>query len=245
MLHLSGSSALGLLEWGHWDDDVHDGSVVSACRGFLSVPGPLQTVQRAELWGVILALHAGDGIHLGVDNLGVVRHVGRILDGRPPSRPFELLPDGDLLFLIERMLRIRGLGSVRISKVKGHADEAMVRTGTVRGLDKLGNDGPDEAADFGRRSVPWWIIDARRNLSGVCSRWRPIVLVLHRFFIAVSRAVVNHGDGTGTAIDPLVWSAGSAPKRRRVAVRNRAFLPGPPDLWVGSWISVAVPYFLL
>ena len=50
----------------------------------------------------------------------------------------------------------------------------------------------------------------------------------------------NHGDGTGTAIDPLVWSAGSAPKRRRVAVRNRAFLLGPPDLWVGSWISVAV-----
>ena len=53
-------------------------------------------------------------------------------------------------------------------------------------------------------------------------RWRPLVLVLHRFFIAISRAVVNHGDGTGTAIDPLVWSAGSAPKRRRVAVRNRA-----------------------
>ena len=76
--------------WGHWDDDVHDGSVVSACRGFLSVLGPLQTVQRAELWGVILSLQAGDGIHLAVDNLGVVRHVGRILDGRPLSHPFEL-----------------------------------------------------------------------------------------------------------------------------------------------------------
>ena len=225
--------------WGHWDDDVGDGSVVSACRGFLSVPGPLQTVQRAELWGVILALQAGDGIHLGVDNLGVVRHVGRILDGKLPSRPFELLPDGDLLFLIDRMLRIRGLGSVRISKVKGHAVEAMVRTGTVRGLDKLGNDGADEAAEFGRRRVPWWIIDARRNLSGVCSRWRPLVLVLHRFFIAISRAVVNHGDGAGTDLDPLVWSSGSALKRRRVAVRNRVFLPGPPDLWVGSWVSVA------
>ena len=23
------------LSWGHWDDDVRDGSVVSACRGFL------------------------------------------------------------------------------------------------------------------------------------------------------------------------------------------------------------------
>ena len=91
-------------KWGHWDDDVGDGSVVSACRGFCSVPGPLQTVQRAELWGVILALQADDGVHLGVNNLGVVRHVGRILDGRVSSRPCELLPDGDLLLLIERML---------------------------------------------------------------------------------------------------------------------------------------------
>ena len=63
--------------------------------------------------------------------------------------------------------------------------------------------------------------------------------MLHRFFIAISRAVVNHEDGAGTALDPLVWSAGNAPKRRRVAVRNRAFLPGPPDLWVGPWVSVA------
>ena len=142
-------------KWGHWDDDVGDGSVVSACLGFCSVPGPLQTVQRAELWGVILALQASDGVHLGVDNLGVVRHVGRILDGRVSSRPWELLPDGDLLLLIERMFHIRGLNAVRISKVKGHADEALVRAGAVRDLDRLGNNGADEAADFGRRRVPW------------------------------------------------------------------------------------------
>ena len=66
---------------------------------------------------------------------------------------------------------------MRISKVKGHADEALVRAGAVRGLGKLGNDGADEAAEFGRRRVPWWVIDARRNFSGVCSRWRPVVLV--------------------------------------------------------------------
>ena len=160
---------------------------------------------------------------LGLIIWGVVRHVGRILDGKLSSRPCELVPDGDLLFLIERMLHIRGLNTVRISKVKGHADEALVRAGAVRGLDKLGNDGADEAADFGRRRVPWWVIDARRNLSGVCSRWRPVVLVLHRFFIAISRAVVIHDDGIGTSIDPLVWSAGSAPEKRRVAVRDRAF----------------------
>ena len=64
-----------------------------------------------------------------VDNLGVVRHVGRILDGKVSSRPWELLPDGDLLLLNERMLHFRGFNTVRISKVKGHADEAMVRAG--------------------------------------------------------------------------------------------------------------------
>ena len=49
--------------------------------------------------------------------------------------------------------------------------------------------------------VHWRVIDARRNFAGVCSRWRPDVLVLHRFFIAISRAVVNHDGDSGTSID--------------------------------------------
>ena len=61
--------------------------------------------------------------------------------------------------------------------------------------------------------------------------------------MAIARAVVNHHDGGGgTAPDPLVWSAGSLPKRRGVvnAVRNFAFLPGPVDLWSGEWVSFGV-----
>ena len=130
-------------------------------------------------------MQANDGVHLGVYNLGVVRHVGRLLDGKGTSRPAELVKDGDLILLIERMLRLRELDTVRISKVKGHADEALVRAGRARDLDRSGNKGADEAADCGRRRVPWWIIDARRNYSGVCARWRPVVLGLHRFFIAM------------------------------------------------------------
>ena len=42
-----------------------------SCRAFVSVPGPLQTVQRAELWGVILALQSDKAVHVGVDNLMV------------------------------------------------------------------------------------------------------------------------------------------------------------------------------
>ena len=103
---------------------------IGSCRGYCSVPGPSQTVQRAEFWGLILVLQAADGVHFGVDNLNVVdnlsvvRHVGRLFDGNVGSRPVELVKGGDLISLIGRMLRLWGLDAVRITKVKGHADEA-------------------------------------------------------------------------------------------------------------------------
>ena len=124
---------------------------------------------------------------------------------------------------------------MKVSKVKGHADDGMVLGGRVRDLDRLGNNAADDAADFGRRRVPVHVIDARRNFVSVCSRWYPVVRHLHRFFVAIARAVVNHDDGCGTAPDPLVWSAGSLPKRPRVflAVRDFAFFTW--SCWSLGW----------
>ena len=123
-------------------------------------------------------------------------------------------------------------------RLRGHADDAMVLDGRVREDDTLGDDAADLAADFVRRRVGNAVIDARRNLSGICGRWYPVLLDLHRFFMAISRAVVNH-DGRDTAPDPLVWSAGALPKRRRLdhAVRDRAFLPGP-GIWDSEWVTI-------
>ena len=231
--------------WGHVDHVRPEGGVQS-CGGFCSVPGPLQSVQRAEVWGVILTLQSSVAVQLGVDNLGVVRHVGRLLDGHHGAVPFELVKDGDLLLLIERMLHLGGLDTVRITKDKGHADEAMVLDARVRDDDRLGNDAADEAADFGRGRVGNAFIDARRNLSGVCGRCYPVILDLHRFFIAISRAVVNQDGRDGTAPDPLVWSAGAHSKKRRLvhAVRDRAFLPGPPGIWDSGWVNVPASCYL-
>ena len=170
--------------WGQVDLTRPVGNVQS-CRGFCSVPGPLQSVQRAEMWGVILALQSSGAVHVGVDNLGVVRHVGRLLDGHRGSVPLELVDDGG-----------RGLDTVRVTKVEGRPDEGMVLDCRVREVDRIGNDAADEAADFGRRRVGHLVIDARRNLSGVCSRWYPVILDFHRFFVAISRAVVNHDGRT-------------------------------------------------
>ena len=110
----------------------------------------------------------------------------------------------------------------------------MVLDGRVGEICRIG-----EAADSGRRRVGNAVIDARRNLSGVCGRWYPVVLDLHRFFIGISRTVVNHDGRDGTAPDPLVWSAGAQPKRRRLvhAVRHRAFLHGPPGIWDSEWVT--------
>ena len=114
--------------------------------------------------------------------MNVVRHVGRLLDNNLGTRPFEILEDGDLLRLIHRVLLLRGFDTVKISKVKGHADDGMVLDGRVRDLDRMGNKAADKAADFGRRRVPVHVVDARRNLVGVCRRWYPVVCHLHRFF---------------------------------------------------------------
>ena len=224
--------------WGHVDC-VQSDNVAHSCWGFVSVPRPSQTVQRAELWGVILALQSSDAVHVGVDNLGVVQHVGRLLDDCFSAAPLELATDGDLLVLIRRMLDLRGRDTDRVTKVKGHADEGMVFDGWVRELDRLGNNAADEAADFGRRRVGPAVFDARCDMSGVCGRWYPVILSLHRFFFAISRAVVDHDGNDGTAPDPMVWSAGVLRKRRRIvhAVRDLAVLAGLPALWLGDWVA--------
>ena len=119
-----------------------------------------------------------------------------MLAGRRPGRPYELLVDGDILVLVHKLLDARGPGTTNISKVKGHADEGLVRGGRVRELDKMGNDVADHAADLGRRRVGAGVMDARRNLSNACRFWYPVIRALHRFFIAISRSVVNE-DGRG------------------------------------------------
>ena len=88
--------------WGHLESLPPGEFGVERCVLFDSVRGPLQSVQRAELWGVILALQCSSAVHLGVDNLNVVRHVSRILEGRVACRPFELTSDGDLLTVITK-----------------------------------------------------------------------------------------------------------------------------------------------
>ena len=107
------------------------------------------------------------------------------------------------------MIRTRGLDTVRVTKVKGHADDDDVQHGHVRLVDQQGNIEADIAADLGRRHQSEALINARRRLLQVS---------------------VNHDGKGGTAPDPLVWDQGSKPKVRKLAIRvnvDIASLPGP------------------
>ena len=98
--------AFDSLIWGTAEE--HGDARPERCRAFLPVPGVMQTVQRAEFWGAILALQAYWPCHLGIDNLNVSRSIGRLLDHGSLNKPLPLVKDGDLIALVQYMIRTRG-----------------------------------------------------------------------------------------------------------------------------------------
>ena len=147
---------------------IHMRAALTSSRGVL---GSIQSVQRAEYWGVILALQAYSGIHIGIDNLNVLRGVAALLSHRVTRSPLLLEKDGDLLATIQSMLCLRGFDTVKVSKVKGHATRVMVDSGDVRLEDLVGNNGADAAADLGRLRQQDDVITARRDLLRVRRFW--------------------------------------------------------------------------
>ena len=117
------------------------------------------------------------------------------------------------------------MDTVEVSKVKGHATQAMVDNGDVRIGDLVGNNGADAAADLGKLRQQDDVITARRDLLRVRRYWYPIILDLHKFMVAISRIA---------APDATVWDRGGLVKPRASSLRiivDHATLPGPPDFF--------------
>ena len=83
---------------------------------------------------------------------------------------------------------------------------------------------------------------ARRICVNACHWWYPIIMDLHRYFIAVARIAVNHDPGHGTAPDPTVWCIGAPVKNVKPseAVCEFAAAPGPDSLGLNGWSSVHI-----
>ena len=146
--------------------------------------------------GVSLAPQAADSIHFGVDNLGVVRHVGCLLDGNTCSCPVELVHGGDLIILNDKILDMRGRGTVRVAKVKGHDVEGMVWWGFVS-LIAWGTMRLMRPLTVGGEELMFPLLMLDVTLLGSVGDG-------NRFFIAVARSVVNHDGGKVLRLIP--WS---------------------------------------
>ena len=158
--------------------EEHGGARLERCRIFMPVPGPLQTVQRAEFWGAILALQAFWPGHLGIDNLNAVRFVGRLLDQGSLSRPLPLATCDSCLG--------PGDGS-------GHQGCGTCGARSVRLEDNFGNSQADTAADLGRCHQPEEVMDIRRVLLNAREYWYTIVLQLHQFLALQASCMVGSG----------------------------------------------------
>ena len=197
-----------------------------------AVPGVMQNVQRAEFWCAFVVLQAYWPCHLGIDNLNVARTTGRLLVKDCLVKLLPLVKDGDLVAPVQYMIRTRGRETVRVTRVKGHAEDSDVQQGGVWLEYQLENAEADTAADLGRRHQSEVLIDAWRWLLRVRSHWYPTTLQLLRFMIAVARVTVNHDGRGGTAPDLLVWDQGGSKKARG----SMLILPLFPALLV-SWVG--------
>ena len=70
---------------------IWDGRFDGSSHILPSIPTLLQISQRAEYWGVVLALWAFSGIHVGIDSLNVLYGVARLLAGANKGPLFPLL----------------------------------------------------------------------------------------------------------------------------------------------------------
>ena len=143
---LASELAFDGLIWGTAEE--YGDARLERCRAFLPVPGVMQTVQRAEFWGAIVALQAYWPCHFAIANLNVARSIGRLLDCDCLTKPLPSVKDGILVALARYMIRTRGRETVRVTKVKGHAEDVDVQQGRVRLIDQQGNAEADTAADL-------------------------------------------------------------------------------------------------
>ena len=187
------------------------------------------------------ALQAFFGIHIGIDNLNL--KLGALLSSL--TEEMRVLPSLLSKMVISHLpstpCSVCEEGLFNVSKVKGHADQAMINVGDVRNEDRIGNDGADTAADLGRLRQKDEAITATRALIRVGSNWYPIMLYVCNFMVAIARIEVNDDGHGGTAPNAMTWDQGRSIKPRASSfwvTIDHVSLPGPPGFLDSSWRSL-------
>ena len=150
---------------------------------FNSLSGLCGSSTRAELAGAIIAFAANGPVHLGTDSQSFKAKAHKvnqlIAANNTPRRPWALQHDGDLWQIYYNHIKIKGLASTKITKVKGHATQAMVDEGSVPMEQKVGNDFADQAAEEGVNEHGLQLVTLGRQLAARHKAYTTFLTQLH------------------------------------------------------------------
>jgi ribonuclease HI len=108
---------------------------------------------RAEISAGLIALMAEGPIHIGSDSRAFVDRANasliKIHKHKRFKKPWGVVSDGDLWAHFAKAVKAKGISSIKISWVKGHAKEVHIKEGITDAYKKQGNDEADDCADKG------------------------------------------------------------------------------------------------
>ena len=110
--------------------------------------GAFASSNKAEATGTLPALFRTTPLHVGVDNSLAVPTLSKIINGTRTSnsKPWELIPHGDIWKKLGEAIQQRGTETTRITKVKGHATPQHIIDEITTEDHKEGNDIADGRA---------------------------------------------------------------------------------------------------
>ncbi len=149
--------------------------------------GPATSSTSSETWSITAALLLPTPVHIGTDSRAALATLERILRGDTGlnKRPWATRTDGDAWECVQELVLQRGVGSVKCTRVKGHATAQMVAEGRVSEADRRGNACADAAVNKGYLTYH----SSRRDLAALHDQ------MLHAYcelVVAIRKAHARH-----------------------------------------------------
>jgi len=132
-------------------------------------------------------MFANKPTHQATDSMAYLLKASKILLGKLPRKPFNIIPDGDLWEWFAKIVKAKGAEAVRLTKVKGHATEEMVKQGKVKEEHKVGNDFSDEAADIGVEQHGNEFLEASTFFAAKQHEYSVFVKDMHKLILAITK----------------------------------------------------------
>ena len=147
------------------------------------LPGRYQTVFRAELYAVAVALATNRHVHIRSDNLAVVRNVNHIMQYGFSAMKWAAHPDRDILRTVANTLQNRQNYSTRLDWVKAHRG-LLDAVGSLDLWEIYHNDRADHwAGRVFHSGIPPEIMLARKHLATSIEVISKCVLLLQLFSV--------------------------------------------------------------